>query len=333
MDPLSTALETLGIDEVALGVQWPCALKTDAAQERALIKALAPWTTARPMQRLAWDLPEGVRTRIGDLAKNHGFTSKQAFSLRRAMLKCSMGMRAFMALGESSNEKANMIGEAFEIVVEKHLRTILPASVELTTEAQRKSQAAASGLPSGPTPDFTFEPAIRINGRAVHWLDAKMLYASAHFTNKVFMPESRFRETAQKYNAAFGSGALVIAGGFCAALEERVPALLLDASSLDMQRIHAAIESDQTTTPLTADAMRTALGLPSQQQHRPVLPRQQLGLPGATEHVWDPVIRQNASISYHLCTRCGAMGIRRKVTNKLSGIFPQTEVCNPVQGA
>lgn len=346
---LEGALSALAIGGVPserppVNVPWETSLATDAASEAALLRALVPFSEPKPMRQLAWSLPSSAKTQIQRLAARHGFTARQAYSLRRGLLKCIMGMRPFMALGGNDHAKMRLVAEAFEQCIESYLRERIPSDVVVTTEAQRKQRATAAGVQSGPTPDITFEPPIQINGTDVAWIDAKMLYASCAFRNKVFMPESRFAETAAKYSRAFGPGAFVVASGFCRALEADVPALFLDSTPLDMTRILSVIESDERDHVLTLEAMRVALGVravdplvvavPDVAQWSslaPAAPNASIAQAAQAAHAWDPQIRCGASgiytLHYHVCTRCGARGVRRKITKRQCAIIPSVEAC------
>lgn len=244
-------------------IDWPRSLAVSYAMEATMVNVLADYTIPTHMHVLQWDLPADAQADIEAHARRCGFTLRQAYSLRRGCLKCAMGMKPFMSIPGQDQAKAETIAEAFELCVETFLRANVPASTVITTEAQRKQHALASGTSPGPTPDFTLSPPVRINGRPVAWIDAKMLYASYTLRDKRFMPESKMAATAHKYNFAFGPGAFVVCNGFCTALAREVPALMLDASPLDTERLHAVIEGHcQVATPLlSTEAMRTALGL------------------------------------------------------------------------
>ena len=200
------------------------------------------------MQKLAFDLPDHVRLRMGEIAHAHGFTTKQAFSFRRGLLKCVMGMKNFHALNGNSPQMAELLAAMFEDIIETFLRKRVPATTIITTEAQRKAVVRDVGERLGPTPDFTFNPPIEINGATVAWIDAKLIYASHTFLKKRFMSEGRLAATAAKYNTAFGPGAFVFGNGFCQELAELVPALLLDSGPLDMAKIDALVENSRVPT-------------------------------------------------------------------------------------
>lgn len=337
MEELEGVLAALGLQDLPLAdatIEWPCSLRTTVSNERALTLALKPFSKPQHMHRLAWALPESVRDEIGQIGAALGFTAKQTFSFRRGLLKCTMGMKPFMALSGNDDAKARLIAEAFEAEIERFVRARLPpdalSAVTITTEAQRKAAAEAEDRPYGPTPDLTFEPPIRINGRTVAWIDAKMLYASCVLQNERFMPENRLPDTAAKYNAAFGRGAFVFGGGFCEGLEADVRATLLDATPLSMERIAAVIESDQSEAAMSLEEMRIALGLAS--------PTPLPGVPIAVEassttrpHQWDARVRCSSAgvvtFHYHICTVCGAKGVRRKVSRKKTAIYTGVVQC------
>lgn len=240
-------------------VEWPCALMMTVAQEQRLLRALAPLTEPPSMRKLAWQLSRRDRELVGAIGERLGVTTQQAFSLRRGMLKCLMGMAPFFALTGNSHAKGRLIAGAFEVAVERFVRARLPPATVMTTEAQRKAAAQAEGRPCGPTPDLTFDPPICVNGGSVAWIDAKMFYAS--FEHRHQMPESGLHATAAKYNRAFGPGAFVFGSGFCDGLAACVPALLLDATPLEMAHIDAVIESSSTEVDVQLVPMRIALGL------------------------------------------------------------------------
>jgi hypothetical protein len=277
------------------------------------------------MHKLAWTLPANVREEIGRTGVEHGFTVKQTFSFRRGLLKCRMGMKGFMALQGNDDSKARLIAEAFEAEIERFVRTRIPPSVVVVTEARRKAAADADGIPYGPTPDLTFEPPISINGRVVAWIDARMLYASRVLRNKKFMPENRLEATASKYNAAFGPGAFVFGSGFCGGLKDEVSALLLDSTPLDMTRITSVIESDQSDESMTLEAMRAALGLAVRTPTPTPVSDAPVEVGANRSHTWDERIRCGSNgirtYHYHVCTRCGAEGSRVKVSNKKAAIY------------
>ena len=326
VDELEHVVSLLGLQDNPVAnepIAWHTSLETTAERERALTRALIPFCNPPSMHKLAWTLPANVREEIGQTGVEHGFTVKQTFSFRRGLLKCRMGMKGFMALQGNDDSKARLIAEAFEAEIERFVRTRIPPSVVVVTEAQRKAAADAEGTPYGPTPDLTFEPPISINGRFVAWIDAKMLYASHLLRNKKFMPENRLEATASKYNAAFGPGAFVFGSGFCGGLKDEVSALLLDSTPLDMTRITSVIESDQSNSSMTLEAMRAALGLtvdvPTPVSDTPV----EAGT--NRSHNWDAQIRCGTNgihaYHYHICTRCGVEGVRKKISNKKAAIY------------
>lgn len=333
------ALSTLSIDDDQSAprppnITWETSHATDAANEKTLSRKLVPFSEPRTMQKLSWDLPPSIRTQIDQLAEQFGFTAKQAYSFRRGLLKCTMGMRPFMALNGNSDAKARLIAEAFEMCVYEYIRERIPAGVVITTEAQRKQRAQIAGAGPGPTPDITFEPPIRINDYEVAWIDCKMLYASYAFRNKNFMPESRLNTIVEKYSAAFGPGAFVFGNGFCRALEDEVPALFLDSTPLDMSRVDSVVENDQQYEAMTLKATRAALGVST----RPPEALRQAPLATVTPsnpvtpsaHRWGQIYcgtRGVMTYHYHVCTLCGVEGIRRKVSNKKAAIIPTVQTC------
>lgn len=229
-------------------IQWINRDTTSASGERALARALKN-TLVPSMRVLACKLSDATLREIAAAGERHGFSARQALALRRNLLKCAMGMRAFQALDGNSHEEARAMATAFERLLQRHVQAANPG-VRITTEDERKARhralASDDPPPLGPTPDLTFDPPICINGRAIGWIDAKFMYGCFETRRKSWQPESRMRAAAQKYTAVFGAGAFVFANGFCRELEGWLggEALLLDASPLDaeMQQLHEAIE-------------------------------------------------------------------------------------------
>ena len=187
------------------------------------------------------------------LAVMNDMTLAQVLSLRRGLLKCQLGMRQFMALQQNTEEICRLLADEFERAVLAHIRRCTPGTINVITESERKRQAALEGRPPGPTPDFVFDPPIVINDRPVHWLDAKLFYASRVFAETNFMPESKLPEQAKKYISAFGAGAFVIANGFNATLHQLEDILfpgqiqLLDGGCVDRSRLDAAMGNGSNT--------------------------------------------------------------------------------------
>ena len=319
------SFSSLRLEDTGVHLEWDCTLLTSAANEKALVKALKEFTHPREMWKLAHELPASTVARIGATATDFGFTDVQAFSLRRGLLKCVMGMKPFMALDGNDDKVAKAIADAFEECVEAYLRARLPDTITITTEAERKTAAKDSGVPMPPTPDFTFQPPICINGHDVAWIDAKMLYASLTLIKKNFMPESRLAATAEKYNKLFGRGAFVFGNGACYELGSFVPALMLDSSPLDMGRLRSVIESSQQRFPTTVDLDAIA----QETAAKPVVTSGAIG--AGRPHVWDSRIRighiGTSTYHYHVCTRCGAEGVKRKYSRRKSVICPPTLEC------
>jgi hypothetical protein len=222
-------------------MEWATSMVTTSENEKMLATQLGPYTRPHNMRILARHLSPAAMENIEHLAVCNGFSGRQACSFRRGMLKCVMGMRAFMLLQGNDHSVGSAIATAFEEAVGAHIAAHTDGNTTVTTEQQRKD--GYTGGPRGPTPDFTFDPPITINGVSVAWVDAKMLYASRRFVKTKFMSESRLAATARRYNAAFGPGAYVFARGFCAALRPMVPALLLDATPVDMDAVDAVRSS------------------------------------------------------------------------------------------
>ena len=73
------------------------------------------------------------------------------------------------------------------------------------------------------------------------------------------MPESKLKQMAEKYNGAFGPGAIVFGLGFCRELECVIPATLLDASVLEMPALFSVLEDETTQNSLSLAEMQRAL--------------------------------------------------------------------------
>lgn len=109
--------------------------------------------------------------------------------------------------------------------------------VRFVTEDEQRVAHEASGAP-GPllsTPDILASRPVRINGRRVHWLDAKAYFGPAAFTRQgkqtFRMWLKKTREQAKRYDERFGPGAMVFALGYCTQLASLLPqTLLLDAA-------------------------------------------------------------------------------------------------------
>lgn len=330
--------------EAAVAIEWPTSLATDASNEEALFRALVPFTKPAAMRKLTGDLDAPIKQQIESLASQRGFNASQANGLRRGMLKICMGPRTFMSLNGNSDAKTRLIATAFEQCVERHLRSHIPPSVLVTTEADRKRRAAAAGTTPGPTPDLTFSPPIRINGKPVAWVDMKMLYASYVLRKISFMPECKLGATAEKYSRAFGPGAFVFGNGFCRALQDDVDALFLDATPLDMSTIHAVSDMHQRNIVTTVEEMMATLGVnPSPPPPTRPPPPQVTALHSVTTrstsstHNWDARIqcmsRGTVTFHYHECTTCGAHGVRRKISNKKAEIVATATCTAPPPNA
>ena len=70
------------------------------------------------------------------------------------------------------------------------------------------------------TPDFLLKNPIKINGKLIHWIDAKNFFAFDHPFVLMMM-----NKTITKYNKYFGSGALMFGKGMVSNLKAK--ALLL----------------------------------------------------------------------------------------------------------
>ncbi|MFA6165805.1 MAG: TPD domain-containing protein [Gemmatimonadaceae bacterium] len=99
-----------------------------------------------------------------------------------------------------NNDRVRARSDTFERVIEDKLRG---TGAKFKTEGDLRAEGSAL------TPDFLFgdEP-VRINGRVVHWLDAKdySMYGGR-------LVAASLRKQAEKYTKAFGPGAMVFRGG------------------------------------------------------------------------------------------------------------------------
>jgi len=322
-----------------MAIEWPCDLITSEANESALRIALEPFTLPTSLRLLGWDLDADTRARIVAIGRQHGFTVRQAFALRRGMLKEHLGIRRFMALNGNSHEKQKLIAEAFEATVDQHIRSVVDKTIAITTESDRKANARRQGVNAGPTPDFTFDPPIKINRHKVYWLDAKMMYASSCFLHLPFCPESRFFEIAEKYTSLFGTGAFLLAGGFTDALASALMrssrTLLIDGTPIDMTVLDSVIETDRSKT-FTFEEMREALGVQNKPTPSPPKPRDAIPEASTTpkEHEWGSRILTGAdgpwTYHYHLCAHCGKEGRRKRYSNRKATICSD-DLCVPAE--
>ena len=116
----------------------------------------------------------------------------------------------------------------------------VPRKKIFLTESDQLNEMKNGKMARGPTPDILFVRPIRINGRLVKWIDAKLYYASMTFANHKKLPNGKLRKMAQRYNTYFGGeGAFVFGQSYCAGLSQVVTeAMLLDHSPLDLSAVN-----------------------------------------------------------------------------------------------
>lgn len=190
------------------------------------------------------DLPQRRLDEISTACDKHGMTLYQGLSLRRSLLRSFPGgMRRVnrdSRMGSSIGQQH--VATLFEEAVATFLRAATAGEENVfLTESDILTEVKAGRRPPGPTPDILFLRPVRINGRLVKWIDAKLYYASVMFANNKKIPNGKLRDLAQRYNQHFGGqGAFVFGQGFCADLAQVVTnALLLDATPLDMSAVNA----------------------------------------------------------------------------------------------
>lgn len=223
-------------------LDWPCesvvaSKKAELAVSRVLHRK-GEWGRGR-------DLPKHRLDEISLVCEAHGMTLYQSLSLRRSMLRAKPGGMHRMSTSASmgSPQGQRKIAQLFEDAVLSFVRSAIGsgASSLIRTEADLQAEMRAGRIERGPTPDILFVQPIRINGRWVKWIDAKLYYASAMLFNEPRIPNGKLRRIAERYNQHFGgTGAFVFGQGFCLDLAQHVQnALLLDATPLDMSAVSA----------------------------------------------------------------------------------------------
>ena len=228
----------------AVEIQWPCRMVVPSKGcETRVIKTLhrkGEWGRGR-------DLPQQRIDQIQAACNQNNMTLFQALSLRRSMLRSfPNGMaRVNQSSQMGSNTGQQQVATLFEEAVHSFLSATIHAPSQANekffmTESELHSEMKAGTRQRGPTPDKLFLRPIRINGRLVKWLDAKLYYASATYAHNKKIPNGKLRNQAQRYNEHYGGqGAFVFGQGYCARLEEIVnEALLLDATPLDMNAVN-----------------------------------------------------------------------------------------------
>ena len=129
-------------------------------------------------------------------------------------------------IGSRQNAEAvRAEAQAYEDAVGAHLRAL---GLDFDTEADIRARPTAAGDPPL-TPDFLIRgPPAMINGRRVHWLDAKNYPA---LDSPLVMRS--LRKQVKKYTARLGEGALIFNGGTtCGSETSRLGALVLDGSHI-----------------------------------------------------------------------------------------------------
>lgn len=154
-------------------MQWENKQTTRTQSEHALLKDMVPFVKPPSMHVLSCSLSRETNERIVELGSRHGFLPRQTFALRRNVLKCRLGQKAFQQLEGQSHDTAKRLATEFERVVERHFANVYPG-VKITTEAQLKA-SHVPGTPLPPTPDLVFDRPVDINGRKVCWVDAKFM--------------------------------------------------------------------------------------------------------------------------------------------------------------
>jgi len=176
--------------------------------------------------------------------KNH-MSLHQALSLRRIMLRSfPNGMKKVNRSSQMGSDQGQReVASLFEDAVHAFILKSLPQETDVKyfiTESEILAEMKAGSRKRGPTPDILFLCPVRINGRLVKWIDAKLYYASATYANHKNIPNGKLVNIAQRYNQHFGGqGAFVFGQGFCATLQDIVKgALLLDTFPLDMTAVN-----------------------------------------------------------------------------------------------
>ena len=285
------------------------------------------------------------KDRVRMLTLMHNATLSQVLSLRRGLLKCKLGMRQFMALQQNTEEICRLLADEFERAVLEHIRSAVPGTISVVTESERKRQAALEGRPPGPTPDFVFDPPIIINKKPVHWLDAKLFYASRVFATRNFMPESKLPEQAKKYIDAFGSGAFVIANGFNETLYQLDDMLfpgqiqLLDGGCVDRSRLDAAMGDGSNTVEQVKRALGVGNAVDTTVDTSVDAVAEQLasatidnGQPSHSFSTPFNLHRGGRTVSIAKCSVCGIVALNKKISNKKHElVLPRNtpNVCTP----
>mmetsp|Transcript_28242 Transcript_28242/g.46833 ORF Transcript_28242/g.46833 Transcript_28242/m.46833 type:complete len:242 (+) Transcript_28242:2748-3473(+) len=225
------------VEAETVEIYWPCEMVVPSkACEERLIKVLhrkGEWGRGR-------DLPKQRLEHIDIACKQNHLTLHQGLSLRRTML------RSFpngMARVNTSSSMGSASGQQqVAALLENAVHSFLEAQSRkkfFITQSELEAEIQAGKRQRGPTPDVLFLCPVRINGQFVKWLDAKQYYGSATFAHNRKVPNGKISFQAQRYNAHFGGkGAFVFGQGYCADLRKLIPAVLLDATPLDMSAVN-----------------------------------------------------------------------------------------------
>ncbi len=222
-------------------IRWSCQMVVPKKRcETRVIQTLhrkGEWGRGR-------DLPQNRIDEIQAACNKNHMTLYQALSLRRSMLRSfPNGMAKVNRSSQmGSNQGQQEIASLFEDAVNDFISESLSQETEVKyfiTESEILAEMRAGSRERGPTPDILFLRPVRINGRLVKWIDAKLYYASITYANCKKIPNGKLVNIARRYNQHYGGeGAFVFGQGFCAELQEIVTeALLLDASPLDMSAV------------------------------------------------------------------------------------------------
>lgn len=227
-------------DAPHITIDWPCGMvvaseNTETAVSRVLHRR-GEWGRGR-------DLPQHRQDEIAAVCDAKGMTLHQALSLRRSMLRSFPGGMARVNQSQSmgSAQGQQQVATLFEEAVVAYVRDCTRGmNGVFLTEDQLKKEMRAGRMSRGPTPDILFLRPVRINGRSVRWIDAKLYYASVMFGRNTRLPNGKLRDQAARFNQHYGGqGAFIFGQGFCADLTRIVTnALLLDATPLDMSAVN-----------------------------------------------------------------------------------------------
>lgn len=231
---------------VGINITWPSDSVVPSRKcESAVIRVLhrkGEWGRGR-------DLPQTRIDQIKACCVANSMTLYQALSLRRTLLRSfPNGMKRVthssrMGTPQGQNQVSTLFEDAVVAFVSSACSLSLPNVPRkkiFLTESDQLNEMKNGKMARGPTPDILFVRPIRINGRLVKWIDAKLYYASVTFANHKKLPNGKLRKMAQRYNTYFGGeGAFVFGQSYCAGLSQVVTeAMLLDHSPLDLSAVN-----------------------------------------------------------------------------------------------